>query len=99
MMFSEVSFLFMLFQTTMANAQKLKESCGDFVTFGSEQFSSEEQAAVQKALQQRLGPAFIRFVTACPANNPYRYVVQQETCRGWAERDVPGGVESYFSGQ
>ena len=46
----------------MANAQKLKESCGEFVTFGSEQFSSEEQAAVQKALQQRLGPNFIRFV-------------------------------------
>ena len=43
----------------MANAQKLKESCGEFVTFGSEQFSSEEQAAVQKALQQRLGPNFI----------------------------------------
>jgi len=43
----------------MANAQRLKESCGEFVTFGSEQFSCEEQAAVQKALQQRLGPNFI----------------------------------------
>ena len=98
MMFSEVSFLFMLFQTTMANAQKLKESCGDFVTFGSEQFSSEEQAAVQKALQQRLGPNFIRFVSAWSCKY-YWYVMQQETCRGRAERDVPGGVESYFSGQ
>ena len=45
----------------MANAQQLKESCGDFQTFGSEQFSSEEQAAVQKALHQRLGPNFIRY--------------------------------------
>ena len=44
----------------MANAQRLKESCGDSMTFGSEQFSAEEQAAVQKALQQRLGPNFIR---------------------------------------
>merc|ERR1712013_46839 len=43
----------------MGNAQQLKESCGDFQTFGSEQFSSEEQAAVQKALHQRLGPNFI----------------------------------------
>jgi len=43
----------------MANAQKLREGCGDFETFGYEQFSSEEQAAVQKALHQRLGPNFI----------------------------------------
>eukprot|EP00092_Neocalanus_flemingeri_P032306 GFUD01035124.1.p1 GENE.GFUD01035124.1~~GFUD01035124.1.p1 ORF type:complete len:400 (+),score=131.35 GFUD01035124.1:43-1242(+) len=43
----------------MTNAQRLKEGCGDFVTFGSEQFSCEEQAAVQKALHQRLGPNFI----------------------------------------
>jgi len=43
----------------MANAQRLKESCGESMTFGSEQFSAEEQAAVQKALQQRLGPNFI----------------------------------------
>jgi len=43
----------------MANAQRLKESCGESMSFGSEQFSAEEQAAVQKALQQRLGPNFI----------------------------------------
>jgi len=43
----------------MANAQQLKENCSEFQTFGSEQFSSEEQAAVQKALHQRLGPNFI----------------------------------------
>jgi len=43
----------------MANAQALKDSTGDFVTFGADQFSCEEQAAVQKALQQRLGPNFI----------------------------------------
>merc|ERR1719427_869101 len=44
---------------TMANAQTIREGCADFVTFGSEQFSSEEQAAVQKALHQRLGPNFM----------------------------------------
>ena len=48
-----------LSEITMANAQALKDSTGDFVTFGADQFSCE-QAAVQKALQQRLGPNFIR---------------------------------------
>ena len=44
----------------MSNASNLKESCREFSTFGSDQFSAEEQTAIQKALHQRLGPNFIR---------------------------------------
>ena len=36
-----------------------KLPCNEFVRFGREQYSSEEQAAIQKALHARLGPNFI----------------------------------------
>ena len=34
-----------------------------FVRFGRDQYSSEEQAAIQRALQARLGPNFISKVS------------------------------------
>ena len=38
-------------------------SNNEFVRFGLEQYSSEEQAAIQKALHARLGPNFISRVS------------------------------------
>merc|ERR1719309_896583 len=43
----------------MDTSLTLKQCNGDFNYFGSDQFSSEEQSAIQKALKQRLGPNFI----------------------------------------
>jgi len=43
----------------MASKEKLKNECSNFQIFGHEEFSAEEQEAIQKALQQKLGPQFI----------------------------------------
>ena len=40
----------------------------EFVRFGLEQYSSEEQAAIQKALHARLGPNFISRVSIVTNN-------------------------------
>lgn len=43
----------------MASKERLKNECSNFQVFGHEEFSAEEQEAIQKALQQKLGPQFI----------------------------------------
>ena len=44
--------------------ERPNEGCGSkYTVFGHDEFSAEEQAAIQRTLQQRLGPQFIRSVS------------------------------------
>ena len=43
----------------MSEENKNDSKLPGFVRFGREEYSSEEQAAIQKALNARLGPNFI----------------------------------------
>ena len=51
--------------TTTSSCKNQSNNPSDqFVRFGREQYSSEEQAAIQKALHARLGPNFISKVSS-----------------------------------
>ena len=48
---------------TMSGNSDKPQPSNQFVRFGRDQYSSEEQAAIQRALQARLGPNFISKVS------------------------------------
>ena len=48
---------------TMSGVSEKPQPSDQFVRFGRDQYSSEEQAAIQRALQARLGPNFISKVS------------------------------------
>ena len=47
----------------MSSVSEKVQPSDQFVRFGRDQYSSEEQAAIQRALQARLGPNFISKVS------------------------------------